>query len=109
MAGAADRPRRMLVTGFVASLLAGCIAAAPPPLATAPPPTPAVPAEVAPPQPGPGYVWVPGHWRWRRRGGYVWEPGHWTLPGAPTRVWVPGHWAPRGGGYVWVDGRWRSR
>jgi hypothetical protein len=105
---AADRTRRLLVTGFVASLFSGC-SAAHPPVTTAPPPAPAIPAEVAPPQPSPGHVWVPGHWRWRRRGGYVWEPGHWTVPGAPTRVWVPGHWAPRGAGYVWIDGRWRSR
>jgi hypothetical protein len=101
---AADRPRRTLLLGILGALISGCA----PAVVTAPPPAPAIPSEVAPPQPGPAYVWVPGRWDWRRRG-YVWVPGHWTLPGASTRVWIPGHWAPRGGGYVWVEGRWRTR
>lgn len=104
----ADRVRRMLLAGIAGALVSGCVTATPEPVMTAPPPTPAIPAEVAPPQPGPGYVWVPGHWAWRRHR-YVWVPGYWAMPGEPTKVWVPGHWAPRGAGYVWVEGRWRRR
>ena len=103
---AAEPTRRLWLRGLLVTLLAGC-ATAPPPVATVPPP-PAIPTEVAPPQPSPAHVWVPGHWVWRRRN-YVWTPGHWTVPGTPTQVWVPGHWAPRGAGYVWVEGRWRNR
>ena len=43
--------------------------------------------EVAPPRPGPEYVWVPGHWAWRGRDlGYVWLPGRWVLPARSTRT-----------------------
>jgi len=105
----ADIARRTLLAGFVGAALSGCVAAGPPPVVTGPPPAPAIPVEVAPAQPGPAYVWVPGHWDWRRRGAYVWVPGYWAVPGAPAQVWVPGHWAPRGAGYVWVEGRWRHR
>jgi hypothetical protein len=102
----ADARRRFVVGALV--MLTGCATSVPPPAVTTPPAAPAIPAEVAPPQPSPAHVWVPGHWAWRKRG-YVWVPGHWTVPGAPARVWVPGHWAPRGAGYVWVEGRWRTR
>jgi hypothetical protein len=91
----------------VALLTAGCIVRAPV-VVKAPPPPPAVQAEVAPPQPGPAYVWLPGHWAWRR-GAYVWAPGHWAIPEAPGYVWIPGRWVPRGGGYAWVEGHWRAR
>jgi hypothetical protein len=104
---AADRARRMVLTGLVGSLLAGCVVADPA-VVTAPPPAPPIRGEIAPPQPGPTYVWVPGHWTWHHRE-YVWRPGYWAVPGAPAQVWVPGHWAPRGAGYVWIEGRWRKR
>jgi hypothetical protein len=43
--------------------------------------------EVAPPRPGPDYLWVPGHWAWRGRDlGYVWMPGRWVLPARSTRI-----------------------
>jgi WXXGXW repeat (2 copies) len=55
--------------------------------------------------PGPGYVWMAGHWtnvsqRW------VWVAGHWEQPPSPSAVYVGGHWAQGGGGWVWVDGTW---
>lgn len=74
----------------------------------APPQAPPPQVEVVPAQPGPGYVWVGGHWAWRR-GGYVWVPGYWAVPAQPGYVWAPGHWAARPGGYVWVEGHWRVR
>jgi hypothetical protein len=61
--------------------------------------------ETPPPQPIPGSVWVPGHWRWDGVR-YVWMTGHWDVrPRGAT--WVPGHWrrAPRG--WVWMPGHWR--
>ena len=78
----------VVVVGFV---VAGCVEREPV-VVQAPPPPPPPQAEVAVAQPAPGYVWVPGHWAWRRRAGYV---------------WVPGQWATRGRGYVWIDGHWR--
>jgi len=55
--------------------------------------------------PGPGYVWMAGHWsnvsqRW------VWIAGHWEMPPSPSAVWVGGHWVQGNGGWVWVDGAW---
>ncbi len=99
--------RRGLLALVVGVLLAGCIVSEPVVVRT-PPPPPVVRVEPVPLQPGPAYVWVPGHWAWRR-GGYVWLPGYWAVPAAPNYVWEPGHWAPGGGGYVWIEGRWRVR
>src|SRR5205814_860449 len=92
----------MLAVGL-GLLLAGCIVAPPPePAVVVTPPTPPpVRVETPPPPPAPAYVWVGGHWAWRR-GAYVWVPGYWATPVAPGRAWVAGHWAPRPGGYVWV-------
>ena len=81
--------RSGVIAVFVGLVLSGCVVAEPPP-------------------PNPAYVWVPGHWAWRR-GGYVWVPGHYAVPAQPGYVWVAPHWAPRGGGWVWVQGRWRAR
>jgi hypothetical protein len=55
--------------------------------------------------PGPGYVWMAGHWsnvsqRW------VWIAGHWEMPPSPSAVWTGGHWVQGNGGWVWVDGAW---
>src|SRR5580658_1957157 len=57
------------------------------------------------PAPGPGYVWMAGHWnnvsqRW------VWVAGHWEMPPSPSAVWVGGHWVQGSSGWVWVDGAW---
>ncbi len=53
--------------------------------------------------PGPGYVFVHGHW-YRHHDHWVWMDGHWEAPHAG--VWVEGHWDNRPGGYVWIDGHW---
>jgi len=57
--------------------------------------------------PGPGYVWVPGYYRWERNA-YLWVPGVWTRPPRPRAAWVPGHWAQdHRHGWYFVEGHWR--
>src|ERR1700694_4435073 len=54
---------------------------------TPPPPPPVVvtgPVGVAP---GPGYVWVPGHWDWVGDR-WVWVEGAWVLRPYARAVWV---------------------
>ncbi|MCG6961713.1 MAG: YXWGXW repeat-containing protein [Acidobacteria bacterium] len=69
-------------------------------------PPPAARVEVRPARPGPGHVWVAGHWRWSGRR-YVWASGHWARPPHAGAVWAAGHWARRGGGWLWVAGHWK--
>ena len=95
----------MLTVGL---LLAGCVVAPGPVIVRTPPPAPPPQVEVVTVQPGPAYMWVAGHWAWRR-GGYVWVPGHWAVPAGPNYVWAPGHWAPHAHGHIWIEGRWRVR
>jgi hypothetical protein len=64
-----------------------------------------VSGEQVTPAPGPGYVWMAGHWsnvsqRW------VWVAGHWEMPPSPSAIWTGGHWVQGNGGWVWVDGAW---
>ena len=81
-------------------------APAPPPVVEITPPAPLALLETVPLSPGPGYVWIPGEWAWRRHR-YVWIPGHYTVPLEPHHVWTPGHWAVApGGGVVWMEGHW---
>src|SRR5262245_36233206 len=89
------KARSAMLAVALGLFLTGCVSAPPPEPAVVvqPPPAPAVRVEAPPPQPGPAYVWVGGHWAWRRRA-YVWVPGYWAVPVAPTRQWVAGHWAP---------------
>jgi hypothetical protein len=66
---------------------------------------PGTPQEHVTPAPGPGYVWMAGHWnnvaqRW------VWVAGHWEMPPSPSAVWVSGHWVQGSSGWVWADGTW---
>lgn len=68
------------------------------------PPRP--PREVMVMRPGPGYVWVPGHYRWAGHR-HTWERGYWVMPPRHRTHWVPGYWTPRRGGYVWIEGYWR--
>jgi hypothetical protein len=66
---------------------------------------PATRSDVVTPAPGPGYVWIAGHWnnvsqRW------VWVSGHWEMPPSPSAIWVAGHWVQGSSGWVWVDAAW---
>lgn len=62
-------------------------------------------AEQVTPAPGPGYVWMSGHWSFYDRR-WVWVAGHWELPPSPSAVWIAGHWVQGNSGWVWVDGAW---
>ncbi|MGD2245379.1 MAG: YXWGXW repeat-containing protein [Candidatus Aminicenantes bacterium] len=80
---------------------AGCVVAHP---TTAPPPAK---KEIRPAKPGPMYVWISGHWKWKGSQ-YVWVSGRWVR--APRgKVWVRGHWVKRRGHWVWIAGHWRRR
>ena len=74
----------------------------------APGPPPPVRAEAVVVAPGPGYVWIPGHWNVAVGGAYVWESGRWELVPRGRRAWVPGRWRHDRYGYYWVAGHWRS-
>ena len=37
--------------------------------------------------PGPGYVWMAGHWSFYGQK-WVWVAGHWELPPSPSAIWV---------------------
>ncbi len=56
-------------------------------------------------RPGPNYIWVKGHWEWKR-GRYVWRNGYWKKR-KKNRRWVSGHWKKGPAGWVWVPGHWR--
>jgi hypothetical protein len=60
-------------------------------IAETPPPPPY--AEVRPPVPFAGAIWIPGFWRWN---------GH-------RHTWVGGRWSPRPAGHEWQEDRWEHR
>lgn len=53
--------------------------------------------------PGPGYVWVPGHYTYSGNQ-WVWLGGAWVVPPAPDARWVDGHWNPAS--QRWVEAHW---
>jgi hypothetical protein len=68
---------------------------------------PALPYEVVP-APRPGFVWVPGVWRWHH-GRHHWVAGHW-IAYRPGYVYRPAGWVVYHGGWryrpgIWVRGR----
>ncbi|HEX4260533.1 MAG TPA: YXWGXW repeat-containing protein [Acetobacteraceae bacterium] len=99
--------RRALLAACLPFGLAGCVVATP--VASYPPasypPVPAARAEIVPPAPAPGYVWIRGHWRWNGAR-YVWIGGHYLARPVAVTGWVPAHWANRAGRWVWVPGHW---
>src|SRR5881628_1689258 len=71
---------RVAILGGLLLVVAGCASGR---VAQPPPPMPAAPAEVQTPQPGPNYVWLPGHYEWRKsERTYAWVPGGWVVPPA---------------------------
>ncbi len=56
--------------------------------------------------PGPGYVWIPGYYRYER-GGDVWIGGHYDRAPRARARWVPGHWENSRRGWYFVEGHWR--
>ena len=68
-----------------------------------PPPLRAEAVVVAP---GPGYVWVPGYYRWDGAA-YIWMPGRYERPPRGRARWVPAHWERDRHGWFFVEGHWR--
>ncbi len=64
---------------------------------------PAPRSEDVPFEPGPGYIWIRGHWMWRHER-WEWMSGRWDRGAQPGSTWIPGQWAARGGGWVWIEG-----
>jgi hypothetical protein len=67
---------------------------------------PAERVEVIPSAPGRDYIWVKGHWGWRRND-YEWVPGRWVVPERGYREWEPGRWERDRNGWFYIEGRWR--
>lgn len=65
-----------------------------------PPPPPI--QEVVYAAPGPGYVWIPGHYAWMN-GQWAWIRGAWVVPPQPGYYWVAGSWDPNRN---WIEGHW---
>ena len=56
--------------------------------------------------PGPGYLWLPGFYRWNGAA-YAWAPGRWERAPRARAVWVPGRWVRERRGWYFVEGHWR--
>jgi len=65
------------------------------------PPRPVVERMVV--SPGPGYVWIAGHYSWRH-GRWEWFPGVWALPPQPGAFYVEGRWDERSRN--WIEAHW---
>jgi hypothetical protein len=72
-------------------------------IVNAPPPPPR--AEMTPPSPGPGFVWVAGFWSWNGTR-HDWTSGHWERPPQPAQAWEAPRWESEGGRYRFRPGRW---
>jgi WXXGXW repeat (2 copies) len=102
-------PRKILGPASIAGLallgLTYC-ASNPPPdevyLESGPPPAR---VDVIGTAPGPGYIWIEGHWGW---GGsaYQWVPGRWEQPPSAHRHWERGEWRHTSRGWYWRGGHW---
>lgn len=55
--------------------------------------------------PGPGYVWIRGHYAWQG-GDYAWISGRWEAPPSRGRHWHPGRWVHARNGWYWRQGHW---
>lgn len=66
---------------------------------------PAPKLELIPKEPGPGHIWIRGHWAWT--GAWTWEEGYWVLRPAPDIQWMDGRWGRHGKGWIWIPGHWR--
>ncbi len=70
------------------------------------PPAP-VAREVVVASPGPGFVWVAGHYDWVPGVGYRWVGGAWLRPPFPRAVWVGPRYVYGPHGRVFYRGYWR--
>jgi hypothetical protein len=67
------------------------------------PPAPRL--EVVTQAPGPGYIWIRGHWAWHRER-WEWSSGRWDHVAQPGAAWIPGQWMQRRNGWVWIEGHY---
>ncbi len=97
--------RRLAPLAVIAasSLLGGCIAEERVTYVRAVPDQEA--AEIVEISPGPGSVYVSGHWEWNGAR-YVWSHAHYLRRPATNLVWVEGHWQNTPQGWFWQAGHW---
>ena len=95
-----SRIRSLVLAFSIAGFLGGCST-----VAYVPQAPPAPKTEVRPAKPGPGHVWVNGHWNWNGHR-YVWVSGHWSK-NRGGKQWVAGHWTKTPRGHVWASGHWK--
>jgi WXXGXW repeat (2 copies) len=63
--------------------------------------------ETPPPQPGPNYIWQPGHWSFDGND-FQWHEGEWSVPPTGYHTWSPGHWQQSGpNNWMYVEGTWQ--
>lgn len=53
--------------------------------------------------PGPGNIWVPGHYSWSNSQ-WAWVAGTWIVPPQPGAYWVEGRWDSQT--QSWTEGHW---
>ncbi len=68
---------------------------------------PAPQAESQTPQPGPGFLWIAGHWLWNGVR-YIWNPGCWRRPPEDNDAWEAPRWTQYDGGWRYLPGHWRQ-
>jgi hypothetical protein len=68
-------------------------------------PIPKPKGETITPEPGPGYVWIPGYWE-RSPDTWDWISGHWAKPPDKKAHWVNGYWQWDEGKWHWMAGHW---
>jgi hypothetical protein len=62
-------------------------------------------AEIVEVSPGPGSVYVAGHWEWNGAR-YKWVHAHYLRRPAANLSWVEGHWQDTPQGWYWQEGHW---
>lgn len=67
-------------------------------------PPPAPRSETKPEAPGPGYVWVEGHYM-PVKGQWRWVRGEWAVPALPISVWIPARYDEKE--KTWSPGYWQ--
>lgn len=55
--------------------------------------------------PGPGYIWIEGHWAWQSSD-FVWVTGRWERRPHDGARWNAGRWRKHSNGWVWIEGSW---
>jgi len=62
-------------------------------------------AEIVEVSPGPGSVYVGGHWEWNGAR-YAWVRAHYLRRPQPNLFWVEAHWQNTPQGWYWQQGHW---